>query len=86
MEKVKEIVTEEVTEEKVEERPEEVEIQTTFNEDSMDVLCEDADIENEEKEVLKSRKTFERNSPLLSFNCIFSFIGYVVAVLFISFC
>ena len=49
-EEVKEIVTEEVTEEKVQERPEEVEIQTTFNEDSMDVLCEDADIENEEKE------------------------------------
>lgn len=51
MEEVKETVTEEVTEEVVEEIPtEEVEIQTTFNEDSMDVLCEDADIENEEKE------------------------------------
>lgn len=50
MEEVKEIVTEEVTEEKVEERPEEVEIQTTINSDGLDVLCEDADIENEEKE------------------------------------
>ena len=39
-----------LNEEMVEERPNEVEIQTTFNEDSMDVLCEDADIENEEKE------------------------------------
>ena len=39
-----------LNEEMVEERPNDVEIQTTFNEDSMDVLCEDADIENEEKE------------------------------------
>lgn len=34
----------------VEERPEDVELQTTMNEDGMDVLCEDADIENENKE------------------------------------
>lgn len=39
-----------LNEEMVEEKPNDVEIQTTFNEDSMDVLCEDADIENEEKE------------------------------------
>ncbi|WP_300955091.1 hypothetical protein [uncultured Clostridium sp.] len=50
MEEVKEVVTEEVTEEMVEERPEDVELQTTFNEDSMDVLCEGAEVENEEKE------------------------------------
>lgn len=36
--------------EMVEERPNDVEIQTTFNEDSMDVLCEDAEVENENKE------------------------------------
>lgn len=29
--------------------PEDVEIQTTFNEDGFDILCEDADVENEEK-------------------------------------
>ena len=39
-----------LNEEMFEEKPNDVEIQTTFNEDSMDVLCEDADIENEEKE------------------------------------
>ena len=50
MEEVKEIVTEEVTEEKVEERPEDIELQTTFNSDGLDVLCEDAEIENENKE------------------------------------
>ncbi len=50
MEKEKEMFTEEVTEEKVEERPEEVELQTTLNSDGLDVLCEDADIENEDKE------------------------------------
>ena len=50
MEEVKEVVTEEVTEEMVEERPEDVELQTTFNEDSMDVLWEGAEVENEEKE------------------------------------
>ena len=37
-------------EEMVEEKPNDVEIQTTFNEDSMDVLCEDAEVENENKE------------------------------------
>lgn len=34
----------------VEERPIDVEVQTTFNEDSIDVLCEEAEVENEEKE------------------------------------
>lgn len=34
----------------VEERPEDVELQTTMNEDSIDVLTEDADVENENKE------------------------------------
>ena len=39
-----------LNEEMVEEKPNDVEIQTTFNEDSMDVLCEDAEVENENKE------------------------------------
>lgn len=46
----KEIINEEKVEEKVEVKPEEVELQTTLNSDGLDVLCEDADIENEEKE------------------------------------
>lgn len=39
-----------LNEEMFEEKPNDVEIQTTFNEDSMDVLCEDAEVENENKE------------------------------------
>ena len=39
-----------LNEEMFEEKPNDVEIQTTFNEDSMDVLCEGAEVENEEKE------------------------------------
>ena len=39
-----------LNEEMVEEKPNDVEIQTTFNEESMDVLCEDAEVENENKE------------------------------------
>lgn len=46
----KEILNEEKVEEKVEVKPEEVELQTTLNSDGLDVLCEDADVENEEKE------------------------------------
>lgn len=46
----KEIINEEKVEEKVEVKPEEVELQTTLNSDGLDVLCEDADVENEEKE------------------------------------
>ena len=46
----KEIINEEKVEEKVEVKPKEVELQTTLNSDGLDVLCEDADVENEEKE------------------------------------
>lgn len=46
----KELVQVEIKEEAVEERPTDVEVQTTFNEDSIDVLCEEAEVENEEKE------------------------------------
>lgn len=41
---------EEVKTETIEERPADVEVQTTFNSDGLDVLCEDADVENEEVE------------------------------------
>lgn len=46
----KELVQVEESEEVVEERPIDVEVQTIFNEDSIDVLCEEAEVENEEKE------------------------------------
>lgn len=46
----KELVQVEENEETVEERPTDVEVQTTFNEDSIDLLCEEAKVENEEKE------------------------------------
>lgn len=43
--KEKEVVAEEMTNEKVEE----LEVQTTFNEDGLDVLVEDGIIENQEE-------------------------------------
>lgn len=49
-EKVEEKKVEEVTEEVIEERPEDVEVQTTFNEDGLDVLVEEGSVENNEDE------------------------------------
>lgn len=43
-------VKEKVLDEQIEEIPEGIELQTTFNEDGLDVLCEDAEIENKDKE------------------------------------